>query len=108
LRLYADTCYLVNSMRLRRPSSIILILAFVVGQWLAVIHATHHELTSSQESETCQLCAVAHGAGALPVIVALLIAFTFSDAVPVARRIGIAVKQIHLLPPSRGPPLLPR
>jgi hypothetical protein len=95
-------------MRKHRLPTFILILAFAVGQWLAVVHATHHELTSSQESATCELCAVAHGAGALPVIVALLLTFTFRDVAPVARRIGVAVRKICLLPPSRGPPLFPR
>ncbi len=95
-------------MRKHRLPAFVLILAFVVGQWLAVVHATKHELTSSKESATCELCAVAHGGGAVPVIIALLIAFTFRDAPAAARRIGIAVKQVCLLPPPRGPPLLPR
>jgi hypothetical protein len=92
----------------RRFPRFLLILAFVVGQWFAVVHATQHELSSPQEAATCSICAVAHSGGGVPTFVALLIAFTYAALVSDARPAGIVVRRAFLLPQGRAPPQFPR
>ena len=57
----------MNALRRHlQPTSLWLALALFVGQVLAVAHATQHELAAQGSQPTCEICIVAHGAGALP------------------------------------------
>jgi len=91
-------------MRNRSFPHFLLILAFVVGQWFAVVHATKHELTSEKESATCEVCAVAHGGGGLTTVAALLLESTFDNAALPVRRVDVVAEPAFLLPQGRAPP----
>src|SRR5260221_12019974 len=57
--------------RLRRQlrlTSLWLAALLFVGQIVAVVHATQHELAAQGHQPACEICIVAHGAGALPAV----------------------------------------
>ena len=95
-------------MRNRRLPHFLLLLAFVVGQWMAVVHATRHELTSAKDAATCETCAAAHGSGGIPVLVALVVPFIFFAVSSDASQSRIFVVTAFLRPQGRAPPLLLR
>ena len=95
-------------MRNRRFVHLALILAFMVGQWMAVVHATKHELVADGDSATCEVCAVAHSGGGLPAAVIVFIPFIFAQIFALGRPIGVVTHRAFLLPQGRAPPLLPR
>jgi hypothetical protein len=49
-----------------QPTSLWLAAALFVGQILGVAHATQHELAAQGSQSACEICLVAHSAGALP------------------------------------------
>jgi hypothetical protein len=97
----------MNAFRRRlQPTSLWLALALFVGQILAVAHATQHELAAQGSQPACEICIVAHGAGALPPTPHTSDLPQGGDqpviAAPPARIARLAVER----PRSRGPPVL--
>jgi hypothetical protein len=95
-------------MRNRRLPQFLLILAIVVGQWLAVVHATQHELSAPDESISCDICAVAHSGGGLPVVITLFIAFAFREFISFPQPAAVVIRRTVVLPQGRAPPALSR
>ncbi|HXG28725.1 MAG TPA: hypothetical protein VNJ47_07745 [Nevskiales bacterium] len=52
-------------MLYRRRILLAFVLALVLGQWAAVLHATQHELQSAKPV-ACEECVASHGHGYLP------------------------------------------
>ena len=91
-------------MKQGRTSRILLALAFVLGQWFAVVHATQHELNSADRLVACEVCAAGHASGTLPI--AAVPALALLPAIEPPARLAIAAafaSPIHR-PPTRGPP----
>ncbi|MDE2148255.1 MAG: hypothetical protein KGJ55_00205 [Gammaproteobacteria bacterium] len=82
--------------------------AFAAGllltQWLAVVHATQHELSAQPDRPICQLCAFAHAGGPAASAPALPLPVSFhrASATPVVA--APHLDRRYTLPPSRAPP----
>lgn len=94
--------------RTRRLPNFLLILAILVGQWLTVVHATQHELSAPDESISCDICAVAHSGGGIPVVIALFFAFAFREFFPLTQPAAVVIRRAFVLPQGRAPPTLSR
>lgn len=58
-------------MSRRLPLRLLLLLSFALGQWLAVVHATQHELAPTAKADICSICVLSHGhagTAALPAL----------------------------------------
>ncbi len=65
------------------PFRLLLVLTFAVGQWLALVHATQHELTASAEkADTCVVCSLGHGSGGVAALPALPVDLSSKSLVP--------------------------
>lgn len=91
-------------MPARRTAQLILALAFVLGQWFAVVHATQHELSAADRLVACEVCAVGHAAAPPPAAAAPLLRIVVAIESPV--RAPVDTPRVHSLlrPPTRGPP----
>jgi hypothetical protein len=93
------------AMKFGRLSHTLLALCFLAAQMVAVVHATEHEL-KPERSAACQICSLAHAAGAAPVA-----AIPTGLILPHDReRAPLTVAAVELRPiarpNSRGPPLI--
>jgi len=89
-----------------RTSRLILALAFVVGQWFAVVHSTHHELNAADKLVACEVCAIGHAAAPAPVSPGAALVLPHGADSPAAAQGPFAVSVRRVRPPSRAPPFL--
>jgi len=89
----------------RRATPLLLLLGFTLGQSLAVVHATQHEIAGGADSAYCQTCAVAHAGGGAPATFALAVGLAPSSHHPVAVPVAAISRDARLRPPGRAPPL---
>lgn len=89
-------------MQLRRLRPWILLAAVLIGQWLAVAHASEHAVLQSDVS--CAYCISGAGPALLPVTAAA--ALTFTSLHPAPPFLVVAVAGRPVLGPAhiRGPP----
>jgi hypothetical protein len=96
----------MNAIRRRLQWGLFAPLLLVVCQWLAVAHATQHELTAPGTQAACEVCIVAHGAGALPAPAVVPARFK-PDAEPLLARLPTPVSpQFVERRRARAPPSL--
>lgn len=82
----------------------VIALGFVLGQFCALIHATHHELTRQPTQPACAICVIAHAASvrpAMPPLPTATPAREWNPTVAESRRENL---QPITLPPGRAPP----
>ncbi|HEU0196505.1 MAG TPA: hypothetical protein VFQ88_04715 [Nevskiaceae bacterium] len=79
-------------------------LGFFLGQFCAVLHASHHELVHLPDQPACMICAIAHAAGLRPALPPLPPAAPVLASAPVVRRLWTPRVKLVNLPPSRAPP----
>jgi hypothetical protein len=91
-------------MRFGRLAHALIVAAFLAGQWLALLHATQHEL-KPERTVACELCTLAHAAGAPPAAIELAAALIPRGAQPVCRSLPCRPRRPLTRPNSRGPPL---
>ncbi len=86
---------------------LLLLLTFAVGQWLAVVHATEHELaTGTAKADTCAVCSLSHGNGG-PATLPALPADLSSKAAPPPPALAVALPELRAFRArSRAPPVL--
>jgi len=92
----------------RQPvlSRLLLALAFLATQALAIAHASSHEL-KAESTVSCEVCMLAHAAGGTPAVIdasAIAVPRGEAPALPAPRQ---APPRRVTRPPSRGPPALP-
>ncbi|GAC1629696.1 MAG: hypothetical protein NVS9B10_21230 [Nevskia sp.] len=93
-------------MKHGRTAHFLLALAFVLGQWFAVVHATQHELNAADRLVACEVCAVGHASGAAPLAAAPALALLPSIEAPQGQRAPAVSRKPIRRPPTRGPPAL--
>lgn len=91
-------------MKSGRRTHFLLALAFALGQWFAVVHATQHELSSADRLVACEVCAVGHAAATPPPAAAAGLVFAPGIETPLARPTAAPRRNTALRPPTRGPP----
>jgi hypothetical protein len=84
----------------------LLVLGFLLGQTLALVHATGHEVMSGNASPSCASCAVAHSPGAAPDAITSADVPYLAGTAPALVRDEPFSPPAALYPPSRGPPTL--
>ena len=84
-------------------SRLLLVLVFVASQWLAVVHAAHHELIE-HGGGNCHVCAIAHAAPVPPSIAAAPVRPVPGVALRVAPIIGLIDQRPFARIHNRGPP----
>jgi hypothetical protein len=87
-------------------SRLLLALAFLATQALAIAHASSHEL-KAESTTACEVCMLAHAAGGTPAVIdasGIVVPRAVAPAQPAPR--GVA-QRIASRPFSRGPPTLP-
>jgi len=87
-------------------ASLWLALVLFASQVCAVFHATQHELASQDDQPACEICVVAHGAGALPAAHAPTSLVAGSDAFLHAYVREHDARRTLERPRSRAPPIL--
>jgi len=89
-----------------RNSSLRLLVALslLLGQVLAVAHATEHELADHGRASVCDICLVAHHGGAAPAPMAMPLPPPAQAHVLVAQVRIVAIVRDRLRPPLRAPP----
>ncbi len=90
-------------MRFGRLTHALLVAVFVVGQSLALLHATSHEL-KPERSASCEICAIAHASGAPPASMDLATTWIPRGAEPATLVVPSLPRQAPTRPNSRGPP----
>lgn len=93
-------------MKHGRATHLLLALAFAVGQWFAVAHATQHELNGSDKLVACEICAVGHAAAPPPTATTVAVAFFRSVEPATAQPAAAPQRRTLYRPPTRGPPSL--
>jgi hypothetical protein len=94
----------IGAMRAgRRLSHWLLVLTFVVGQLLAVVHATQHQLIGHGSSD-CAECAQADAAPMLPSVAAAAIQVILPGALITTASLAVRDSRPFDRPNSRGPP----
>jgi hypothetical protein len=88
----------------RRLLHVAAILGLVLGQWLAVVHATRHELQDAGKQTHCEVCVISHGAAPPPAIATLPPLQKKPAAVCASRQPVEPTSRLAYRPPSRGPP----
>ncbi len=83
---------------------LLLALAFVLGQSLALAHATQHELDTAGKTLSCEICAVAHAGGGLPGSAPSLPPLAGAAPAPLTRLPAAPAGCFVIRPLSRGPP----
>lgn len=91
-------------MLLRPTLRLLLLLTFSVGQWLAVVHATQHELTAADTLVACETCLLGHGSGGMPSMPILPADLSSRAAPPPAPRLAALPDLRAARPRSRAPP----
>lgn len=84
---------------------LLLALALLAGQTLAVVHAAGHELDRGQQHQVCELCALAHAGGQAPDAPRLYLPPETAVQVQQALPAAPAAQPLNK-PPCRGPPTL--
>lgn len=93
---------------MRRTSKlqiVVFALGLLLTQWLAVVHATRHELSGQPDQPSCPICAFAHAGGATPStpLVPQAVEISRAPAVVGSERTPDP-RSFYPLPPSRAPP----
>lgn len=91
----------------RRPRPLLaalIVLGFFLGQFCALIHASHDELIHQPDQPACAICAIAHAAGVRPTMPALLPVVHAPGPRPVPVVPRLENLQRVALPQSRAPP----
>ncbi len=83
---------------------LLLVVGFALGQWCALVHASHHELLPHPEKTPCAICAIVHAAGVKPAPLNLPVPLLAQAEAPVARQPTDHHVCLVVSPPSRGPP----
>jgi hypothetical protein len=89
----------------RLPLRLLLLLTFTVGQWLAVVHATQHELAPTAKADICAICVLGHGNGAAALPPALPADLSSKSAAPSALPAVVLPELRAARARSRAPPL---
>jgi hypothetical protein len=87
------------------PFRLLLLLTFAVGQWLAVMHATQHELDTVAKADNCVVCSLSHGNGGPAALPTLPADLSSKSAVP-APLPAVAFSELRAARArSRAPPV---
>jgi hypothetical protein len=84
-------------------SRLLIAFGFLAVQAMAVVHATSHEL-KAESSAACEVCALAHAAGAAPATLDTAGLQLPQSIERVQPPLAAATSTLCALPPSRGPP----
>lgn len=88
----------------RFPPQLLLVLAFVLGQWFAVVHSTQHELASVDKLVACEVCAAGHSAALPPPAPLAALDRLPAIEVPLAAPVSAPRRSLWLRTLPRGPP----
>jgi hypothetical protein len=81
-------------------------LGFLAAQAMAVVHASSHEL-KPDSGVACEVCALAHAAGAAPAMVDAAAILVPRGSGPILPAVSATPARPLARPHSRGPPALP-
>jgi hypothetical protein len=90
-------------MRFPVLSRFLVAFGFLVVQTAAVVHATSHEL-KAESNNSCEVCALAHAAGAAPALIDASAIFIPRSIEPTRPLPAAAPSRTVARPQSRGPP----
>lgn len=91
-------------MKQGRLPHLLLALAFVLGQWFAVVHSTQHELASADKLVACEVCAAGHSAALPPPALAAALDRLPAIEAPVVTPDSAPRRSLWLRTLPRGPP----
>lgn len=86
-------------------SRLLIALGFFAAQAMAVVHATSHEL-KPDSGVACEVCALAHAAGAAPAAVDVSAILVPRGTGPILPAVAAIPARPLARPHSRGPPLI--
>ena len=84
-------------------SRFLVALGFFAVQAMAVVHATTHEL-KPEGNAACEVCALAHAAGAAPALIDISTLFVPQRVEPPQAFVAAVPARPVARPPCRGPP----